>query len=147
MIPTIRPARPSDIPALLGLMRKFCAYHDQPCETGLERLQLTLFDSGRVTALIAETDRPIGYAALEWVWRPMDEHDGLDIAQLYVVDHWRSKGVGRALIGAAATVARQASASQLTIASSAQNPGAAAAYRAMGLTERPAPGAGFRVAL
>ncbi len=128
-------ATPKDIADLLGMIRKLCAFHGDTCVIGLADLQAQLI-GGPLTGLIARTGgTPAGYAVLEPHWRPMQHGNLLDIAHLFVEEPLRGRGIGKALIAAAATHARQAGACRLVIGTSPVNPGAAAAYRAMGLAE------------
>lgn len=143
---TINKATPKDIPALRGMIRKLCAFHGDPCHLGLAEAQKRFID-GPLLGLIAHQDgQAAGYAVLEPHWRPMDLGDGLDIAQLFVTEPMRGRGIGRQLIAAAVAHARDTGASKLTIGTSATNPGAAAAYRAMGLQEMThSPGPRFQI--
>lgn len=132
---TITPATARDVPDLLAMIRKLCAFHGDPCHMGLADTQTRLID-GPLTTLIARLDdKPAGYAVLEPRWRPMNTGDLLDIAHLFVQEPLRGRGIGKALIKAAQSQAQQASACSLTISTAPDNPGAAAAYRAMGFTE------------
>lgn len=140
MTPTITQATPRDLPDLKRMITALCAFHGDPMPRGLADLQERLIDQPGLIALIARDGATaIGYAVLEQHWRPMDEHDGYDIAQLFVEERWRSRGVGQALIQAAQRLASGAFASRLSIGTSPDNPGAASAYRAMGLTEITSP--------
>ena len=143
---TIRQATPKDIPDLLAMIHKLCAFHGDPCHMGLAEAQSRFID-GPLTALIARSaQQAVGYAVLEPHWRPMDRGDGLDIAHLYVTETRRGQGIGRQLIEAARSKAAERCASRLTIGTSPINPGAAAAYRAIGLEEiTSTPGARFSI--
>ncbi len=72
----------------------------------------------------------------------------LDIAHLFVAEPMRGRGIGKALIAAAQSYAARSAASRLVIGTSPVNPGAAAAYRAMGLREiETQPGPRFEVTI
>lgn len=137
---------PKDMPDLLGMIRKLCAFHGDTCVMGLAATQAQFID-GPLTGLIARRDgKAAGYAALEPHWRPMLHGDLLDIAHLFVEEPLRGRGIGKALIAAARTHAMLVGASRLVIGTSPDNPGAAAAYRAMGLAEiSTAPGPRFEI--
>ncbi len=131
----ITKATARDIPALLSMIRKLCAFHGDPCHMGLADAQARLID-GPLTALIArQAGKATGYAILEPRWRPMNTGDLLDIAHLFVEEPLRGHGIGTALIKAARDHATAQSACRLTIGTAPDNPGAAAAYRAMGFEE------------
>ncbi len=139
---TITPATARDVPDLLSMIRKLCAFHGDPCHMGLADTQTRLID-GPLTTLIARASAAAaGYAVLEPRWRPMNTGDLLDIAHLFVEEPLRGRGIGKALIKAARDHASQAAACHLTIGTAPDNPSAAAAYRAMGfeeITSQPGP--------
>ncbi len=145
---TITHATPANLPELLPMIRALCAFHGDPCEMGLVRAQSELIDSDTLVPLIARRSKAaLGFCVLERHWRPMSAANGWDIAHLYVQEGHRNQGVGRALIEAARDHALRTRAPKLTIGTSPVNPGAAAAYRAMGLIERGGGGASFLVPL
>lgn len=137
-----------DIPDLLAMIRKLCAYHGDTCMMGLADTQAWFVD-GPLLGLIARRDeKPVGYAALETHWRPMHAGNLIDIAHLFVDESYRGQGIGKALIAKARDVAMEAAACRLVIGTSPDNPSAAAAYRAMGLSEITlAPGPRFEITL
>lgn len=133
---TISKAKPKDIPDLLKMMRALCALHGDACQIGLEQAQHQLIQAGHLKALIAwHGNTRVGYAVLEPRWRPMHKADTLDIAQLYVTENMRGRGIGRSLILAAAELAGRNGFGRVTIGTTPENHAAAAAYRAMGLNE------------
>jgi len=142
----IAQATPKDIPALRDMIRKLCAFHGDPCHMGLAEAQRR-FINGPLLAFIAHQDgKPVGFCVLETHWRPMAHGDGLDVAHLFVEEPMRGHGIGKQLIQAAREHAQDIGASRLTIGTSPVNPGAAAAYRAMGLEEiTGTPGARFNI--
>ncbi|WP_108815341.1 GNAT family N-acetyltransferase [Loktanella sp. Alg231-35] len=139
---------PKDIPALLAMIRKLCTFHGDRCVMGLAQTQAQFVD-GPLTGIIArQGGRAVGYAAIEPHWRPVHQGPLLDIAHLFVEEPMRGRGVGTALIDAAQVHARQIGACRLVIGTSPVNPGAAATYRAMGLSEiTTAPGPRFEIAM
>ncbi|MEJ8561175.1 GNAT family N-acetyltransferase [Yoonia sp. GPGPB17] len=147
-MPDITQVTPKDIPDLLRMIQKLCAFHGDTCQMGLADTQAK-FIGGPLTGLIARQDgRAIGYAVLEWHWRPMHNGDLFDIAHLFVAEQMRGKGVGKALLMACRTYAEAKGAHRLVIGTSPVNPGAAAAYRAMGLDEiTTVPGPRFEITL
>ncbi|EBA12475.1 GNAT family N-acetyltransferase [Roseobacter sp. CCS2] len=139
---------PKDIPDLLGMIRQLCAFHGDTCLMGLADTQ-EKFINGPLKGFIARHNGDaIGYAVLESHWRPMHRGDLYDIAHLFIVGPARGKGVGKTLIAACQAFAQSQGACRLVIGTSPDNPGAAAAYRAMGLEEiTTAPGPRFKIAL
>ncbi|MEL7180024.1 MAG: GNAT family N-acetyltransferase [Pseudomonadota bacterium] len=144
----INAVTPKDIPDLLGMIRLLCAFHGDRCQMGLADTQAKFID-GPLTGFIARQDgKAVGYAALEPHWRPMHHGDLYDIAHLFVVEPARGRGLGKALIAACRRFAEAKEAYRLVIGTSPVNPGAAAAYRAMGLDEiTTMPGPRFEIAL
>ena len=147
-MPQITQVTPTDIPDLLRMIQALCAFHGDTCQMGLADTQAK-FIGGPLTGLIAHQDgQAVGYATLERHWRPMYKGDLLDIAHLFVIEPMRGKGIGTALIAACRTFANAQSACRLVIGTSPTNPGAAAAYRVMGLAElTTSPGPRFEIAL
>ena len=131
----ISPVTARDIPDLLVLIRKLISFHGETSHAGLADTQAQFVD-GPMHGLIArDQGRAVGYAALATHWRPMHPGDTVDILHLYVVEDMRGRGVGQKLVTAARQQAIAQGAHQLTIATAADNAGAAAAYRAMGWEE------------
>lgn len=131
----IAKATPKDITDLMEMIRKLCAFHDDPCHLGMAQAQAQLID-GPLVCFIAHANRMrVGYAVLEPHWQPMRVGPCFDIAHLFVSEAYRGHGIGRALIAAAKDHANALGAARLTIGTSPDNPSAAAAYRAMSLHE------------
>jgi GNAT superfamily N-acetyltransferase len=133
---------PKDIPDLQDMLQKLCAFHGDTCMRGLEDIQAQFIDGPLVGLIVRKSGQAIGFATLVTHWRPMNDGDSIDILHLYVKEHMRARGIGRRLIAAAQDHARAQSATRLTIGTSPDNPGAAAAYRAMGwdeITSQPGP--------
>ena len=127
---------PRDLPDLLRMTEKLCAYHGDICVMGYADAQRRFCGDGSLVGLIAKTSgTAVGYAVLEPHWRPMHQGDLLDIAHLFVEERHRAGGVGKALIAAARDYARDVGACRLVIGTSPLNSNAATIYRAMGLDE------------
>jgi len=147
-MPTITKVTPKDLPDLLRMIQDLCAFHGDVCQMGLADTQ-SQFIEGPLVALIArQSGSAVGYAVLERHWRPMHAGDLYDIAHLFISEPQRGKGIGKALIAKCQTYATEQAACRLVIGTSTVNPNAAAAYRAMGLTEiTTTPGPRFEVPL
>jgi len=142
----IRDVTPKDIPQLLTMIKALCAFHGDRCQMGLAEAQERFIDGPLIGLIAHKGGQPVGYAAIEPRWRPMHPGELWDIAHLYVTETMRGRGIGRALIAEAREKAKLAGAYKLVIGTIPENPGAAAAYRAMGLTEfSQTPGPRFEV--
>lgn len=139
---------PKDVPDLLAMIRKLCAFHGDQCLMGLADTQAQFIDGPLIGFIARDARRAVGYTVLESHWRPMHPGPLLDIAHLFVQEPMRGRGIGKALIETARSYAVTHAASRLVIGTSPVNPGAAATYRAMGLTEvTSTPGARFEITL
>ncbi|PJI85042.1 ribosomal protein S18 acetylase RimI-like enzyme [Yoonia maricola] len=126
---------PKDIPALLRMIRKLCTFHGDSCQMGLADTQAQFIDGPLVAFLARQKGQPVGYAVVERHWRPMYAGDLYDIAHLFVEEPARGRGIGKALVAKCRSFASAQGACRLVIGTSPVNPGAVAAYRAMGLEE------------
>jgi GNAT superfamily N-acetyltransferase len=145
---TIAQATPKDIPDLLRMIQKLCAFHGDECQMGLADTQSQFIDGPLVAFIARQGGQPVGYAVLEQHWRPMHAGDLYDIAHLFIEEPKRGKGIGKALIAACRSFAVAKGACRLVIGTSPVNPNAAAVYRAMGLIEiTTTPGPRFEIAL
>jgi GNAT superfamily N-acetyltransferase len=100
--PLIRPVEPSDVPAVVGLVRELAEYERAPdeCELDEDRLHAALF--GVTPALFGHvavvSEKVVGCAL--WflnfsTWRGVH---GIYVEDLYVQPAHRSRGLGRALL-------------------------------------------------
>ncbi|WP_342076312.1 GNAT family N-acetyltransferase [Yoonia sp. SS1-5] len=126
-----------DLAQIQALIRELSAFHGDTAQVTLEQLQDIFFGSHpKGIAFVARENGAVtGYAG---VLETIAVHSALprfDIHHLHVVETQRNKGIGRALIAAAARYAGTRGARGLTIGTDAQNMTAQAAYRAMGLEE------------
>ncbi|TGD44355.1 GNAT family N-acetyltransferase [Pseudotabrizicola sediminis] len=148
----IRPLGAAHLPEVHRMLIDLAAHHGDVATITPQVLRGLVLDAPDVRGLVAfPADRPsrlpVGYALLARRSDLITGRSGYDIAHLFVQDVFRGQGIGRALIAAARDLALLERCTRLTIGTHPANAGAAAAYRAMGLTERPAPGPSFAVAL
>ncbi|HEY1791406.1 MAG TPA: GNAT family N-acetyltransferase [Opitutaceae bacterium] len=107
----IRAASPGDIPVLLALIKKLAEFEKlaHQVEATPERLRATLFPERGAPAaefLLARADgEPVGYAALFPTYSTFLAKAGLHLEDLFVVEEWRGRGIGRALLSHAASLA------------------------------------------
>lgn len=107
---TVRPATPSDVPAVWDLVVEFATFErmEHLANGSAERLASHLFGEGwpRVECLVAESDGTIAgyalfYAGYSTFWtRPL-----MWLEDLFVPERFRGRGLGRALFSAVARIA------------------------------------------
>lgn len=134
---TITPATPSDVPALLEMMREFYALEEitftpETVEPALRRL-LSAAELGHV-GLVREHEAPVGYFIVTWGFDL--EWNGRDaiLTDLYLREGARGRGLGRAVMEAIETVARAAGASALHLMVRHGNDPALRLYERAGFT-------------
>lgn len=148
----VRPALAEHLPEVHRMLVALAAHHGDTATISPARLAELCLEGHEVGALVAflpdsPARHPVAYAL---VTRHTDLISGgirQDITHLYVQPPFRGMGLGRALILAAQEQAATDGALGLTIGTHPENTAAAAAYRHMGLIERPAPGPRFAIPL
>ena len=135
--PAVRVATAADAAAVGRLLDDFNREHDEPtpgAERIAERLRTLL--TGDDTVVLVTGGGPDGLALLRF--RPSLWSEGLEcyLAELYVVPELRGRGLGRALLGAAITLARERGADHMDLGTSEDDVAARALYERMGFTNR-----------
>jgi GNAT superfamily N-acetyltransferase len=142
--PTVRPAAPEDAAALAplvaGLMAEEGKTNAPPAPD-----QLAAWLTGAapmVEVLLAEADdRALGYLAFYRAFSLFRPGPVMLVENVYVAPPVRGTGVGKRLLAAAAHTALERGWGRLELNVAEDNPGAAAAYAALGFT---APGESVR---
>lgn len=153
MIPvTIHPAAAQDLPEVHRMLIGLAAHHGDVATITPQALARLALNAPQARLLVACVDdsparHPVGYALLILRQNALTGAASYVIDQLYVQDPFRQQGVARALIAAARDLAQGEGRAALVIGAPPANAAAAAACRAMGLTELPATGPRFAVAL
>lgn len=108
----LRPARPDDVPALVGLIRELAVYErlEHLVQTDAERLHAHLFGPRPVVeALVVEGEAGavIAFALFFTNYSTFLAKPGLYLEDLYVQPAARGRGLGRQLLQALARIAVQ----------------------------------------
>jgi len=108
----IREANPSDIKALMPLLRGYCDfYKSDPPDEGLEAMARDVIDAPEDEAfLLVATDddgEVIGFALNQWKWSSLRGARVAVLDDLFVAERARGQGHADALIEATAEVARR----------------------------------------
>jgi ribosomal protein S18 acetylase RimI-like enzyme len=132
---TVRRAEVVDAPEVARLLHDFNTEFSTPTP-GIDALSertATLMADGEITVLLGGA-RPDGLAVLRF--RPSMYSDSLDahLEELYVAPERRGQGMGRALLEAAMTVARELGAARMDIGTSEDDTAALGLYESSGFT-------------
>ena len=146
----VRPALAEHVPEIHRMLVALAAHHGDTATIAPARLAQLLLEGREVGILVAllpdsPARHPVGYALVTRRTEVISGGIRQDITHLYVQPPFRGMGLGRALIAAAQEQATAEGALDLTIGTHPENKGAAATYRHMGLTERPASGPRFAI--
>jgi len=108
--PRIEPARQEQLEALLPLIAAYQRFYQvEEIDPERNRIFFERFLAPSEEGILLgawEGERPLGHACLYWTFSSLIPAEIVLLNDLYVVEEVRGKGVGRALIEAAAEVAR-----------------------------------------
>ena len=108
----IRPARPEDVKAVIGLMREFAEYEKllDAFEITTEKLMDATFgDLPVVEILVAmrSAGDPIGYALFFPYFASFRGQRGIHLEDIYISPEYRGRGIGERLLRAVAAMAAE----------------------------------------
>ena len=136
----VRSAGIEDVDAAARLLHDFNVEFDSPTpDVGPLAVRCReLLEGGDTEILLAgdDADPPSGIAVLRFrlsIWNPRLE---CYLAELYVVPSMRRQGLGRALMEAAMTVARERGADSMDLGTEESDTAARALYESLGFTNR-----------
>lgn len=143
--PTIRSARPDDLPALLRMVHALAAHHgDSPAVTEADLRRDLFATQPWMRVLVADTPAGlVGYAALLPLAQMHTGLRGMELHHLFVTPDDRSDGIGGLLIEAAVVQARRLGCSYMTVGTHPDNTAAQAFYTRRGFAPRAVTGARF----
>ena len=108
---SIRPATRDDVPLLLTLVRALATYEKKPHSVVASEADLLRDAFGpqpKFRALIALwNDEPAGYASFFYFYSTFQGRAALFLEDLFVLDKFRAKGIGKALLAEVAKLALQ----------------------------------------
>lgn len=142
----IRRAHPTDLVALLEMVRQLAAFHGTKPTLTLEELKLNLFDSQPwLMALVAEQDDElVGNAILAPRVILQAGKRGFHLNHLFVKPALRRQGVGRALLDATEQAAVSNGCSFITVGVAERNTSAQELYLKSGYLAQQKHGRDFR---
>jgi GNAT superfamily N-acetyltransferase len=107
----IRPATRDDVPLLLSLIRALASYEERPQAVVASEQDLLRDAFGpqpKFRTLIASwDDEPAGYASFFYFYSTYQGRPALFIEDLFVLDKFRGKGIGKSLLAEVAKLALQ----------------------------------------
>jgi GNAT superfamily N-acetyltransferase len=106
---TLRPATPTDVPAILGFIRELALYEREPdavFTTEADLLRDGFTEPRRFHCLMAEWDAtPVGFALYFYNYSTWEGRPGIYLEDLYVQPAMRGKGIGKSILTRLAAIA------------------------------------------
>ena len=139
--PDLRPARPDDLPAIVGLIRELAVFEklEHLMQATPEAMEPHLFGPRPAAeAVVADAQGTVVAFALFFTnYSTFLAKPGLYLEDLYVQPHWRGRGVGKALLKHLGALAVQRGCGRFEWSVLDWNADAIAFYERMGATLMP----------
>lgn len=109
----IRAATESDLPALMPLLRGYCAFYgSEPPDAGLEAMARAVIRAPETEAFLlvateAGADELVGFAVCDWKWSSLRAARIVVLDDLFVTERARGSGHADSLIEETAGIARR----------------------------------------
>jgi GNAT superfamily N-acetyltransferase len=133
---TIVPAQESDVPLLLGFIRKLAEYERLSTEVIADEkaLRESLFGARPVAEVVFAywESEPVGFAVYFPNFSTFLGRPGIYLEDLFVLPGFRGKGIGKALLGYLAGIAKEQNCARLEWAVLDWNQPAIGFYRSLG---------------
>jgi GNAT superfamily N-acetyltransferase len=138
---SIRPAQPGDEQALFGLIQALAEYEklSHAVAGSAEKLAQDLFGARPTAeALLVEADlRPVAFALFFHNYSTFLTQRGLYLEDIFVLPEYRRRGIGKALLGRVAQVAKERSCGRLEWSVLDWNLSAIGFYQSLGASVLP----------
>lgn len=134
----IRRASAEDAGAVAQLLHDFNSEYEDftPGVPRLTERLAELLAAGEITVLLAEAERPLGFALFRLRPSLWAKAGDVYLEELYVVPEQRGQGIGGALLDAAIETARQMGANHFELTTGEDDRAARALYKSRKLTNR-----------
>jgi len=141
--PFVRPMVEADLPAVHSLNAALQEFERQLRPSRVPGAQMTEAYVAKLRAEVADANGEVvvakvgaevaGFASWYWEHDPLErDPNGIVIGDLFVVESWRARGVGRAIVAYIRQISIEQGAGWLTVATLSANDQAMSFYRACG---------------
>lgn len=124
-----------DAPRLLPMFEAFYGTHFEP--KTIEAIREHMAAASAVDTLLIAEDQgvPVGFASLRLLPQVENGRPHAELSDLFVEDHHRRRGIGRALVASAEALARERGSPRLYLVTGFDNGIARDFYRALGYAD------------
>jgi GNAT superfamily N-acetyltransferase len=141
---SVTPAEQDDLLAVAAVLEELDRYYGSqdeppPLEQRVEQMKALLFrDQPAAYVLLArDDDRVVGLVTYSFQWPAVGITQSIFIKELYVLEAYRQRGIGRLLMQAVCRVAVEQGCSRVEWMADTDNPAALRFYNGLGVDPRP----------